>query len=524
MARQITTECPVCKLPAIEKSSLKLDTDTTMITYICGHTQIRKINHADYNITSKDGKTLRPFQRDGIRFIEDTDFRCLVADEMGLGKTVQYLSSLKLHPEKLPVMFFVKSGLKIQLMLEIHRWIDTMMIQVIESSNTKVFPFPYTVVSYETFARIKDADKKFAFVKTLVIDECQHIKNEDAARTNAVRVFVNRLKIKNIILASGTPVKNRAEEFFVALNMIAPEKFPTKEIYIKRYMNYYTEWNGNLKVTGAKPEFSEALDGLMIRRLREEVEPDLPTINRIFMNSEITDKGLSKSYKQVQKEFEEFYNDAVQEGKDHGAAFYTSLLGFFARMRSITGFAKIESCTEYVTDFLLSTDRKIVIFGHHKETLAALADVLDTWVTDGGYAKCLRLSADMNAEARHHAVTEFEKNPRCRILIASTLASGEGLNLQFCSDAIMLERQWNPANEEQAEARFTRIGATSNKVNITYMIAVGTIDEWLTELVEEKRALIQNVIDGKEVNYIESELMSALARKVMEKGGAKWTY
>lgn len=43
---------------------------------------------------------------------------------------------------------------------------------------------------------------------------------------------------------------------------------------------------------------------------------------------------------------------------------------------------------------------------------------------------------------------------------------GKGLNLQSCSDCVVLERQWKPANEKQAEARFIRIGAKTKYARV----------------------------------------------------------
>lgn len=519
--------CKYCGMPAIEKSKKLMSKDTYIIRLECGHSSIVKISRAQYDFVSERGTTPFPFQKDGIRFIEDTGFRCLIADEMGLGKTVQMLGSLRLHPEMLPVLKVVKSGLKRQLELETYNWNGgDPMIQTIESSKEKVFPFNWNIISYDTLARMDsdEAAKKFAHIKTIVLDECQYIKNEDAKRTNAVRMLIRKVEIQHVIAMSGTPIKNKADEFFPVLNMIAPTKFPSKAMMMRRYFDYYMDNMGNYHIINAKPEFYDALDGIMIRRTRAEVAPELPTIRRMFFNSEIENKQLQREYSDVQKEFDKF-----MDKNDGGisAAEYTNLLGFFARMRRITGMAKIGPTVEFVTDFLLSTERKIVIFGHHKETLDALKEVLDTWCESGGWAPCQQLKSELDADQRQQVVETFKNDPRTRVMIASTLASGEGLNLQFCSDAVMLERQWNPANEEQAETRFTRFredGKYEEHVNVTYMISVGTIDEWLSELVEKKRALIGNVVDREENDWEESSLMKELASVIYAKGGKRWTY
>lgn len=515
--------CKYCGLPAIEKESKKLSDTSKLIRLMCGHSYIKTIKHSDYNIISIDNKTLKPFQAEGIRFIEDSSFRCLIADEMGLGKTVQYLGALKLHPDMMPVLFIVKSGLRRQLEKEVYRWTGEVLIQTIDSSNQKIHPFPITIVSYDTLARMKDLER-FSFVKTVVIDECQHIKNDEAKRTNALRLLLIKNKIKNIIMASGTPIKNNVEEYFPALNILNPELFPTMHVMLNRYFDYSTDLYGKVYIDKPKDSFWEALKPIVIRRTREEVAPELPTINRMFFNSEIENKQLRMSYKQVQDEFELFYNDAVLNGEDSGQAFSASLLGYFARMRKITGQAKLQPVRDFVTDFLLSCNRKIVIFGHHKETLEALKQILDSYLIDGGWSKSAQLKSEMSSDERENQITMFRDDPNCRVMIASTLASGEGLNLQFCSDAIMMERQWNPANEEQAETRFTRFGSTANKVNITYMISVGTIDEWLTSLVEQKRDLLGSVLDGKEANWNQSSLMSELASIISAKGSKAWSF
>jgi SNF2 family DNA or RNA helicase len=515
--------CKYCGLPAIEKKKTQLSKDSFLIKLECGHSSIVKVKYVSRDITTRTGKKPFPFQYQGIEFIERTSFRCIIADEMGLGKTIQTNVALFLHPEVIPVLFLVKAGLRRQYEIELFDVTDDIMIQTIDSSKEKVFKFPWNIISYDTLARMNsdDAAKKFAHIKTIVLDECQYIKNEDAKRTNAVRLLIQKVGIQNIIGMSGTPIKNKADEFFPILNMIAPTKFPSKYIMMRRYFEFWTDAQGQYHIIRAKPEFYDALDGIMIRRTREEVAPELPTIRRGFFNTEMENKELRRAYGDIQREFDEFMDS--KDGEPN-ASDYTNILGFFARMRRITGMAKIGPCVEHVTDFLLSTDRKIVVFGHHKETLDSLKEVLDTWAKQGGWNECLHLKASLDADQRTDVVTKFREDPNSRILIASTLASGEGLNLQFCSDAVMLERQWNPANEEQAETRFTRFGSTAEHVNVTYMISVGTIDEWLTELVEKKRSLISNVIDRDENNWEESSLMKELASAIYAGGGKRWTF
>ena len=166
-------------------------------------------------------------------------------------------------------------------------------------------------------------------------------------------------------------------------------------------------------------------------------------------------------------------------------------------MRQITGAAKVAPCADYLTDFLLSTERKIVVFTHHHLTADMLEQEMNSWLSAGGYSPVVTYKAGEDREAK---IEQF-KQANARIMIASTLASGEGFDgLQhLCSDMIILERQWNPANEEQVEGRIARFGQMK-PCNFIYMIASETIDEYFTQLVEEKRAIMKETLDGVDNN------------------------
>jgi len=154
-----------------------------------------------------------------------------------------------------------------------------------------------------------------------------------------------------------------------------------------------------------------------------------------------------------------------------------------------------------------------------------LTTELNKWCMMGGFGKCLEIRGSMPDSELDDVVSKFNDNSSYRILIASTLAAGEGLNLQkSCNECVIMERQWNAANEEQAEARFRRIGQSQNNVISTYMTAGGTIDEMLTEINERKRALVKSgMLSKDQVIWNESEMISQLAEMISKKkAGIKW--
>lgn len=486
-------------------------------TYTCGHVVGKKHpSISDFkNFKSLDGYSPYKFQIEGAITALKSSGRFGIFDEMGLGKTVQALMVASALNEKFLVI--AKAGLRIQWSREIYRWLDEGLAQIIESENEFIMKGARGyIVSYDMLWRFKDIE---AFVRKLgvsyiILDEVQHIKNSESKRTNAVRTVSKT--VPYLAALSGTPIMNNTGEFFPILNMLYPEKFPSLHRFEVQFVNSY--WDGyKQKYGGIKnyKAFKEYTSDFIIRRTRQEVLPDLPRINRSYLFCELG--GIvEEAYKATLKEFQEYY---LYGGiGDSGLARSNNILAFLTKMRHLVGIAKVEPIVDYVKEFLTDTDRKICIFIHHKDVGFTLASRLRCSGID-----VTELTADMDSMiARPAAVERFRNSSR--VLIASTLASGEGLNLQFCQDCIIGERQWNPAKEEQAEARFPRIGSTADKINVLYPTAVGTVEEFFAEIVEKKRAICSNTLDGTELKWDESSIMKELTEILATSGGKKWNW
>jgi SNF2 family DNA or RNA helicase len=524
-------ECPVCKKIAVEKSKLKIGR-TIIVSLACGHKitseRVAKTTDSAYDsIIFSDGGKPRPYQIEAIRFAEESNIRCIFADEQGLGKTVESASLLRLHPEKLlPCVIVCPATVKLQWMWEIHRICaktgenggardKQFLTQVISSGKERAMPgFQIYVVTYD----ILKHDDLFEYlpansVKTLIIDECQKIKNHLSDRAKAVQRLVRDQNIEHIIPMSGTPISNNAAEYFTVLNLVDPKRYPHFQKFIDEnvdaYSNGYATKYGGLK---NREKFHEDTKDLIIRRTKSEVLKDLPAKERKFHHCELN-KNLNKEYLAAMKELEKaMYNDT-----DEGFGPTDPKIAIMSRLRHITGKSKVVDCVDFATEFLLSTDRKLVIFTHHQDVMGMVEIKLNEWMKDGGYPKVCVLHAGLNGDERQRVIDKF-KLPENRIMLCIFT---EGINLQFCSDAVILERQWTPTREEQAEDRFHRFGQQNN-VSITYMITSGTIDEYFTELVEIKRARVAATIDNQEIVWNQQSLMKELAEILVTRGMNAW--
>lgn len=520
-------KCKTCGSTAL-KERVNFGT-AVILSFKCGHAQQEELIEATseiYSEPSSDGKNLYPFQSQTVSWALKSNVRCLVAHEMGLGKTpISIVTAMSRKEKLLPMVVLCKSSVKLQWFKELLRWSKRHLIpQVISNSNEEMVPgFDVYIFSLDLLRRFNGLEQKFkeCGIKFVVIDECQLIKNHQSQRTEAVQQLC--AATEHIMGLSGTPIKNRAPEYFSILNILRPDMFPVYEKFVWYECNTYNDRSGRGKVGGLRrpTEFKEKTKEFVIRFEREEVMPELPVVSRNYRYAELS-KVVENAYN---KELEGFTNEYDSLSDDERGSFggMSNVLAYIARMRHIVGVAKIDATVDYVAEFLGSNERKLSIFVHHKDVHQLLLNKLDGLCKDLGIKPPLSLTSDLNSDKRNALVELFQTDPTERLVIASTLAFGEGLNLQACSDCIMMERQWNPANEEQAEARFIRIGQKADKVTATYMVATGTIDEYFAEIVEKKREIFnQTMGSDKSAPWEESSIMKELTQRLVVEGRKRW--
>ena len=476
-----------------------------------------------------------PFQVDGMKFAElalATGKGVGIFDDMGLGKTIQALGVLKYHPEWAPICFGVKSAIKFQWFKAILAWMgDEWLPQIITTSNDIVIPgLKCYIISYDLLVtkvrKLKsgrtatqgfDVNKLInAGIKTLVLDECQQLKNPDSSRTQEIRKLAKATKV---IALSGTPWKNNGAEFFSVLNMIDPIRFNSYTGFTNRWVNSY--WDGNkLKLGGIKnvEHFRAFTKDFLIRRERATVLPELPLINRQKLYVELN-AIEQQTYNDSTSSFVKWWNEKVINGEDTNAATGMELLAKLTHLRHISGLAKIPATIEFVEQFMEQAEiPKLLIGVHHIDVGETLySDLKKRWEPEG--VTVMKITGSMNALEKFEAQELFNKTSKV-ICVASTLAAGEGMNLQTANNVVLHERQWNPANEQQFEDRIIRIGQNATSVTATYVLGADTVDDLFDGIVQGKRNNFHESMNTNELSnpdWRESDLLRELANLIVQK-------
>jgi SNF2 family DNA or RNA helicase len=102
------------------------------------------------------------------------------------------------------------------------------------------------------------------------------------------------------------------------------------------------------------------------------------------------------------------------------------------------------------------------------------------------------------ARKRSEMVRRFQEDEEGpAIFVLSLKAGGTGLNLTRANHVFHFDRWWNPAVEDQATDRAFRIGQTRN-VQVHKFVCVGTLEERIDEMIEQKKALAESVVGTDE--------------------------
>ncbi len=174
-------------------------------------------------------------------------------------------------------------------------------------------------------------------------------------------------------------------------------------------------------------------------------------------------------FKQLCNHPSQVLGDGVYQPKDSGK---------FARLAEI--------CEE-----IAARQEKALVFTQFRKMTEPLASFLESVFGRAG----LVLHGSTAVTRRKKLVDQFQSDDGPPFFVLSLKAGGTGLNLTNASHVIHFDRWWNPAVENQATDRAFRIGQHRN-VLVHKFVCRGTVEEKIDALIEEKKQLAADVLEG----------------------------
>src|SRR4030067_1311251 len=91
-----------------------------------------------------------------------------------------------------PILIVVKACLTVQWQKYILQQLEK-FAQIVTTKDKFLPNLAMYIISYDTAGKLEPESRK-AGIKTIILDECQMIKNHDAKRTNGIRSIINITK------------------------------------------------------------------------------------------------------------------------------------------------------------------------------------------------------------------------------------------------------------------------------------------------------------------------------------------
>jgi len=427
------------------------------------------------------GRAYYPFQLAGVEFLASRQSG-LLGDEMGTGKSVQVVGLLNfLGPRVGRVLIIAPASMKAIWAQELRRWlVDSTVPVAIVNGSSRLEDSPARgvwIINYELLTKFEPSLHAAPW-DIVCLDEAHYIKSRDSQRTKACFKLSRRAKRK--ILLSGTPLMNRPAELWALLHFLAPAEWPNFYRYGHRYCGAFKgEWGWDFSGASNLDELNRRLrSGLMLRRLKKDVLPQLPPLTRALVPLDV---GLG--------DLESLTRAAGLDPLKLPFEVDPLSIPFdcVAKIRHELGRLKVGAALRFIQEQAQDYAEKFVIFGHHQAVLRELAN---------GLPDSVLVTGDTSQAARIALIEKFQTDPGTRFFVGSIRAMGLGITLTAASRVIFAESDWVPAIMRQAEDRLGRIGQ-QNAVLSQWLVVPDSIDVNIIRSVVSKIGVIDAAVEGK---------------------------
>lgn len=347
----------------------------------------------------------------------------------------------------------------------------------------------------------------------LVVDEAHRARNWKAARAQALRALCDALPAEALRLPmTATPLFSNPAELasVLAISGHLDPVFGGYSAFISRYCKR-NHFNALVPNRTRLPELMEMLrDRVWVRRMKAEVLKDLPTVSTGVSYVDVDLAGFKQAHNEVIDKVGQWVEEFVAEhdvypDDDTVQAYSRTQIGLMSPLRKAAGLAKVPVALDYIADWIanevqvnadgtFTCDRPLLIWAHHHEVVEAIVAHAAAHLKDHARGMVGVIAGNTNAERRGHYVDEFQAG-RLPVLICSITAAGVGITLTRGSDQLHIESDYSPPIVSQAIDRQNRIGQT-RPVNVTFLIAEGTLDARIHEILQTKGEVINAVLGG----------------------------
>jgi SNF2 family DNA or RNA helicase len=317
----------------------------------------------------------------------------------------------------------------------------------------------------------------------IVVDEIHTTKNPSSQQG---KNLLKLNKSKFLIGATGTLLLNNPLDLYVPLKWIGAEK-----ACYSMFKYFYCRFGG---------PFNNALIGFKnLNILKDQLQKYSLRRTKDILN--LPPKTIINEYVDLNDKHKLFYENIKQgivNEVDKVVLNPSSVLGMVARLRQATACPSILTSENIesskiaravdLSEQILSCGDKVVIFSTFKQTCNVLFDKLKEY-------NPVICNGDIKDQIIDQNIEKFQNDSECKVMIATHQKMGTGVTLTASNYVIFIDTPYTDALYTQAQDRCYRIGS-KNPVTIYNLVAKDTVDERVLEIVEDKKALSEYIVDN----------------------------
>jgi SNF2 family DNA or RNA helicase len=432
---------------------------------------------------------LRPYQSQDVGFL--TSGSSLVLNEPRTGKTPTMIFTIKaLKPKS--VIVVSPSSLTYNWKKEIEKFTDMFDIHVYsgdKKAREKVWkeyrksnaPHKVLIVSKDTLKR--DSEISDMVYSVAIIDEAHFLRNYKTAQSKAI--FNLTAKVKYAL--TGTPAVKHAVDVYGMLHFINPKKFPSYWQFAERYFHIDEDmWGkriGNVK-SYRKAELTSLMEEMSVQRKRTDVMKWLPAAQHQNLFVKMDAKQL-KLYDQMLDTFMATMDDVEVDTPN--------VLTQLMRLRQLCleprllGFDKVTGAkTTALLEYAENTQEPFIVMTTFSSYFKLIKPELEKLGKRVGI-----IDGKVNQKQKFATAEAFQSG-EYDILLCNIIAAGTGFTLDRADTMVFLDKDFNPANNEQAQDRIVPTSEDRyHSINIITLVVAGSIDERVNDILERKEDLTQ---------------------------------
>lgn len=342
-----------------------------------------------------------------------------------------------------------------------------------------------------------------------ILDEGHFIRNPDTETTQCCK----KLKTKNRLILTGTPIQNNLIELWSLYDYIIPGMLGTLPTFKKQFsipINLGCYPNASYVQKRIAQECAQLLKSLispfLLIRLKVDVAKSLPNKMEKIIYCKLTEGQIDLYQEYIEREMH-----IILSGKRHvlcgidtlrKICNHPDLLQVYTQNKYKANVPPDYGCPEKSGKMMVL--KKILKDWVHMKNKALIfsqtiqmLDIIEKMLISNKYTY-MRLDGNTPLSARHKTVTKFNIDQSVSFLILSTRVGGIGLNLVGANRVLIYDPDWNPSSDMQAKERSWRIGQ-SRDVVIYRMITKDTLEEKIYSTQTFKHYLANQILKKSDI-------------------------